>query len=132
MRNIEEFNQFGTTGITGLMMVLSERIDDRCAAAMKTWYEDDARETNAYSSNTGSAQSHSHYWTVGDDNFEHCLRLSEHKVVNCVSAVSRNINVMDFFSVETDDWGDEIWTVNYDAVCEAVDAGISELLGKIA
>lgn len=132
MRDINEFNQFGTTGISGLMLTLSERIDDRCADAMKAWQDEDARNTNAYASGNSSAQSHSRYWTVGDDNFEFCLRLSEHKVVNCISSVSRNINVMDFITITTDDFGDEVWTVDYEAACEAVDAGTSEILEKIA
>ena len=126
MRNIEEFNQFGTTGIDGLMIVLSERMDDACEAAMKVWYDHDPRDTNAFASRDHSNQSEASYWTVGDNDFEFCVRIAAHTVVNCKSTVHLNINVMDFIAQGED------WIIDYEAACAAVDAAASTLLEKIA
>ncbi len=126
MRNINEFNLYGTSGIDGVMIALTERMDEACEAAMADWYDTDPRATNAFSSRDHSNQSEASYWTVGDDGFEFCVRIAAHRVVNCKSSVHLNINIMDFVTT-----GEE-WTIDYEAACEAVDTAAAEILEKIA
>lgn len=126
MRNINDFNIYGTTGIDGVMLDLTERMDLACKAAMAEWYDADPRGTNAYSERGHSVQSESAYWTVGDDTFEFCVRIAAHKAVACVSKVHLNINIMDFMTTDGE------WMIDYEAACGVVDAAASAVLESIA
>ena len=114
----------------GVVFALAEIIDDMTQDAMQVWKEDND-DQNQFASRDHSAQSESTYWTVGNDNFEFCLRLSNHKARRCLSRVDLSINISDYIEETTDDCGEPCQCIDYESACNAAREAASSLLEKI-
>ena len=98
--------------------------------AAKSWSE----ENETHYSRSHSCQSSSSYYTIATDEFEFCIRISDHEPVNCHSKVDVNINLMDYISVESDPDGFtefDDWFVAADDAEEAIKNAASLFLEKI-